>query len=227
MGLMIKLIIFDWDDVFTQGSIKGYYKCYHEAVAGVGIELTPEEEDKRIKAKWGSGHREQLEELLKENPELVDKAVQIYEENLFGNTFVDCLSIVPGSQDFLSDLAKRYKLAVATGAHPKILRERLIPKFNIPDVFAQIITIYDLDDPAHAKPHPFMPNKIMEAVGVTPDEVVLVGDAASDMQMAWNAGIEPIAVLTGHLNREQAEEIGVKHIIENVTLLEPELKKFV
>ncbi len=26
-------------------------------------------------------------------------------------------------------------------------------------------------------------------------EVVLAGDAASDMQMAWNAGIEPIAVL--------------------------------
>lgn len=44
--------------------------------------------------------------------------------------------------------------------------------------------------------------------------------------MAWNAGIEPIAVLTGHLNREEAEKLGVKHIIENVTLLEPELVKF-
>jgi phosphoglycolate phosphatase-like HAD superfamily hydrolase len=123
-------------------------------------------------------------------------------------------------------LAKRYKLAVATGAHPHILRERLMPKFNIPDVFAYIISVYDLDDPAHGKPHPFMPNKIMEAEGVTPAETVLVGDATGDMQMAWNAGIEPIAVLTGHLNREQAEKLGVKHIIDNVTLLEPELKKF-
>jgi len=222
---MIKLIIFDWDDVFTQGSIKGYYKCYHEAVTGVDITLTPDEEDKRIKAKWGAGHREQLEELLKEHPELVNKAVQIYEEHLFGNTFVDCLTIIPGAQEFLADLSKRYRLAVATGAHPKILRERLMPKFNIPDVFSQIITIYDLDDPAHAKPHPFMPNKIMEAEGVSQAETVLVGDAASDMQMAWNAGIEPIAVLTGHLTRQQAEDIGVKRIIDNVILLEPELKK--
>lgn len=223
---MIKLIIFDWDDVFTSGSIKGYYKCYHEAMTGVGVHLTAEEEDKRIKAKWGTNHRTQLEELLKENPELVDKAVEIYEQHLFGSTFVDCLTVTPGAQDFLTDLAKRYKLAVATGAHPQILRERLMPKFNIPDVFARIISVYDLDDPAHGKPHPFMPIKIMEAENVTPAETVLVGDAIGDMQMAWNAGIEPIAVLTGHLNREQAEKLGVKHIIENVTLLEPELEKF-
>jgi phosphoglycolate phosphatase-like HAD superfamily hydrolase len=72
-----------------------------------------------------------------------------------------------------------------------------------------------------------MPNKIMESEGVSPAETVLVGDAASDMQMAWNAGIEPVAVLTGHLNRQQAEKLGVEHIIDNVTLLEPELKKFI
>lgn len=46
------------------------------------------------------------------------------------------------------------------------------------------------------------------------------------MQMAWNAGVEPIAVLTGHLTRLQAEELGVKHIIDDVTLLENELAAF-
>jgi phosphoglycolate phosphatase len=222
---MIKLIIFDWDDVFTQGSIAGYYKCYHEALKGVGITLSPEEEDKRIKARWGSGHKTQLEELLKEHLELVPRAVSIYRENLFGDTFVDCLTILPGSQEFLSDLAKRYKLAIATGAHPKILKERLLPKFNIPDVFTEIITIYDLDDPVHAKPHPFMANKIMKNLGLSPAETVLVGDAETDMEMARNAKVEPIAVLTGHLNRQQAEKLGIKHIIDNVTLVEAELER--
>jgi len=223
---MIKLIIFDWDDVFTQHSIEGYYKCYHEALKGVGAILSPEEEERRIKEKWGAGHVAQLRFLLKEQSELVPKAVQIYQDNFFGNTFVDCLSIIPGAQDFLTDIAKRYKLAVATGSHPKMLKERLIPKFHIPDVFAEIITIYDIDDIAHAKPHPFMAQKIMKAVGAKPEETVLVGDAASDMQMAWNAGVEPIAVLTGHLTRRQAEELGVKHIIEKVTMLEAELQAF-
>jgi phosphoglycolate phosphatase-like HAD superfamily hydrolase len=53
---------------------------------------------------------------------------------------------------------------------------------------------------------------------------ILVGDAPNDMQMAWNAGIEPVAVLTGHLSRKEAADMGVKHIIDNVTLLESELE---
>lgn len=223
---MIKLIIFDWDDVFTQGSINGYYKCYHEAVKRVGVKLSPAKEEARIKAKWGAGYKRQLEYILKEYPELVERAVRIYEENLFGDTFVDCLTIIPGSQKLLENLAKNYKLAIATGAHPKIIRDRLIPKFQIPDVFVRIMTIYDLDDPDHAKPHPFILNKLMESLSLTPQETVMVGDADSDMQMAWNAGVEPIAVLTGHLSREQAQAIGVKHIIEKVTLLEAELARF-
>lgn len=227
---MIKLIIFDWDDVFTQDSIKGYYKCYHEALKAVGIELPADEEDKLIKAKWGSGHHQQLQYILEQtghyDPETLDKANQAYEDHFYGTTFTDCVSLIPGGAEFLKDISTRYKIAIATGAHPDILQKRLFPRFNIPeDIFVKIMTIYDLDDMAHAKPHPYMPEKIMEAAGVKPEETVLVGDAASDMQMAWNAGITPIAVLTGHLTREEAEKIGVKHIVQNVTLLEDELTK--
>src|SRR5260221_13542492 len=120
---MIELIIFDWDDDFTLGSTAGYKKCYHEAVLGVGMNLSPEEEMKRMQAKWGASHVEELTELVKDQPELLNKAIQIYENSLFGNTFVDCLSIVRGSAALLSRLAKNYKLALATGVHPKLLRE--------------------------------------------------------------------------------------------------------
>ncbi len=41
---MKKLIIFDWDDVFTLGSIKGYYASYHAALDAVDVHLTPDEE---------------------------------------------------------------------------------------------------------------------------------------------------------------------------------------
>jgi phosphoglycolate phosphatase-like HAD superfamily hydrolase len=223
---MIKLIIFDWDDVFTRDSIKGYYKCFHKALKEVGVTLDPAEEERRIKEKWGSGEEEQFEILLHEHPELVQKAVEIYRDNLFGDTFVECLSVVPDSPELLERLAKKYTLAVATGAHPKILTERLFPKFQIPDVFAQIITIYDLDDPAHVKPHPYMVQKILQTQDISPEEAIVVGDAPGDMQMAWSAGVEPIAVLTGHLTEAQAKDLGVRHIIEDVTKLEEELEHF-
>lgn len=222
---MIELIIFDWDDVFTLGSTDGYKKCYHEAVVGVGMNLSPEEEMKRMNAKWGASHVEELAELVKDRPELLEKAVQIYEENLFGNTYVDCLSIVPGSAEFLNHLASKYKIALATGVHPKVLRERVMPKFNIPDIFSQIITAYDLDDPTHAKPHPHSGQTIMQTLGVAPEHTVMVGDAKNDVLMGQAIGATPIVVLTGHLNREQAEELGVEHIIPDVTHLEEILAK--
>lgn len=45
----------------------------------------------------------------------------------------------------------------------------------------------------------------------------MVGDAANDVLMAQNADILPVVVLTGHLNEEQAKELKVKHIINDVT----------
>jgi len=222
---MIKLIIFDWDDVFSQGSTEGYYACYHHALLDVGIRLDPAEEDRRIKLQWGKGHREEIIELLREHPELVDQACETYEKHFFGNTFVDALHVTPGSQDLVRRLAKQYTLAIASGAHPVILKERVFPKFQMPNVFSQIITAYDLDDPEKSKPHPYIANTIMETQGTKPAETIMVGDAKNDVLMARAAGIEPVVVLTGHLNRQEAEELGVSYILDDVTQLETALTK--
>ena len=225
IDLMIELIIFDWDDVFTLGSTDGYYACYRKALRGVGVDLGEDEEDRRIRSKWGSGHLAQIKDLLKEQPNLVPMALKIYEDSFFGDVFVDCLSIVPGSQKMLEELAKNYKLAVATGGHPDIFKKRILKKFDIPNVFSQVLTIYDIDDISHAKPHPYMVNKILETQGVSPQNAIVVGDATNDVLMARNAGVVPVVVLTGHLNKEQASELEIEYIIDRVTDLPEVLKK--
>jgi len=216
---MIELVGLDWDDVFTLGSTRGYYTCYHDALTGVGVTLDPEEENRRIKAKWGAGHAAQIQDLLHEQPEKVPEAIELYEEHFFGDTFTNCLEVVPGSQQLVRDLSQNYKLAVATGGHPKILKERVLPHFNFPNVFSQIVTIYDIDDVSYAKPHPHMLNTILETQKVSPENAVFVGDARNDVLMARSAGVEPIVVLTGQLNREQAEALQVEYIINDVTEL--------
>jgi len=60
--------------------------------------------------------------------------------------------------------------------------------------------------------------------GFGPDQTLFVGDAKSDVLMARQAKVEPVAVLTGHLDRKEAQDLGVKYIIENVTCL-PEVFK--
>lgn len=223
---MIKLIIFDWDDVFTLGATKGYYACYHKALKEINIGLPRREEIKRINAKWGKTISEEFSELLKEHPELINDAVEKYEDILMGNTFVDCLSLVKGSREIIKTLSKKYILAIASGVNPKLLKEKIFNKFSIPNVFGEIITVYDLEDPTKAKPHPFILQEIMRRQNILPQETIMVGDAKGDVAMAKSAGITPVVVLTGHLNRKEAKELGVKFVIPDVTFIQKILDKF-
>jgi phosphoglycolate phosphatase-like HAD superfamily hydrolase len=217
---MIKLIIFDWDDVFTLGSTQGYLKCYHEALVEVGVHLGADEEKRRIFSKWGKSYREERREALKERPELLDKACEIYESKFFGDTFVSEIRIVNGAAELLQKLHSKYILCVATGMHPKLLKEVLMPRLGIPNVFSQIITAYDIEDAEKQKPHPHTVEQFLKRSGAKTHEVVMVGDDRNDVLMARAAHIEPVVVLTGHLTRKEAEELGVKHIISDVTKLE-------
>ncbi len=222
---MIKLIIFDWDDVIVLGAKEGYFKCYHLALAGVGVRLDSKEERKRILEKWGKNHREELRELLKENPRLLEGACRIYEENLFGDAYLNGLKKARGISNILKKLSKNYKLCVATGANPNLLRERIIPKLKIPSVFSLIISSYDIEDVNKHKPHPFMIEKILKSQGFKPGETVFVGDAKGDVLMAKAVGVIPIVVLSGHLNKKEAKELGVKYIIEDITKIEGVLEE--
>lgn len=217
---MIKLVIFDWDDVFTLGSKEGYIKCLHEALVSVGVHLEPAEEHRRILETWSNPHRDELRNLLREQPELLDKACDNYERLFFGGTFTSALTYVKGANELLRRLKGKYKLAVATGAHPIVLEEQVMPKFAVPKVFSQIISGYDINDSEKQKPHPHMLELIMKSEGALPSETVMVGDAKSDVNMARAAGVTPVVVLTGHLSKKEAEEMAVEHIIKDVALLE-------
>lgn len=222
---MIKLVAFDWDDVFVTGAKEAYFACYHQALEKAGIHLEPQVEKDRILSKWGKSYRAVIDELLKEHPNKVEEVYAAYEKEFWGNTFIDALSIHEGVQDLLSKLSKKYILAVASGNEPKMLKERIIPHFGFPDVFSQIVTSSEINDHEKTKPHPYMLELIMKTQNVSPSETVFVGDAKTDVQMAQNAGAIPIVALSGHLDRREAEKLGVKYIIDDVRDIETVLNQ--
>ncbi|MBI2028351.1 MAG: HAD hydrolase-like protein [Candidatus Levybacteria bacterium] len=114
---------------------------------------------------------------------------------------------------------------MATGVNPRLLKEKIMPKFDIPLVFSQIVSVYDVPDKDKGKPHPFMVEKILSAQRISAEETVLVGDARNDVLMARAAGVTPIVVLTGHLNEAEARGLGIAHIIPDVTHLESVLSR--
>lgn len=223
---MIESIVFDWDDVFTQGSTEGYFRCYHQALEKVGVNMNPDEERKRVLQNWGAPVEVELGGLLTEHPQLLNNAVQEYERILFGNIFVDCLTIVAGSLELIDRLKDKYKLSIATGVNPRLLKEIIMPKFGFnPKDFSPIVSVYDVDDPKKGKPHPYMIESILAEQQISPTRVSMVGDARGDVTMAKAAKVTPIVVLTGHLTKDQAVDLGVKHIIPDVTYLEKVLPK--
>lgn len=217
---MIKLIIFDWDDVIILGSKEGYYNCYRETLLELGVVLDEKEMDIRIRRKWGQPFKTELKELLIEKPDLLDQACDVYQKHKYGKTFIHSLREVVGVNNLLNKLRQKYMLAVATANQQKML-SIIIDTFGIPNVFSQIITAHDKDiPPDKTKPHPYMLQLILEKHKIKPSEAIYIGDAENDVLMARNAGVEPIVVLTGHLSRKEAEMLGVKHILPDVTALE-------
>lgn len=215
---MKKLVVFDWDDVVTLGSKEGYYACYRETLNALGIVLPEDELHKRIQRRWGQPYQEELRELLLERPDLLNQANKLFEEKFWGDVFVRELREVAGANELLTYLSSKYTLAVATGNHPDMLKKKIFPRFNIPDVFAQIVTAYDVP-PEKTKPDPYMLEQIMKKQQCTPSETIYIGDAENDAKMAQNALVEPIVVLTGHLNRREAEQLGVKQILPDIIAL--------
>lgn len=215
-----KLIIFDWDDVITLGAKEGYFACYDHALESVNIHLPLDIKTERILKKWGKNHVEELKELLQEHPELVETAVKAYEEAFFGDVFVNSLRINSGTIEAITKLSLNHKLAVATGGHPKVLKEHIFPRFDIPKVFDVIISAYEISDPTKTKPDPYMLNTIMEKLEISRNETIYVGDAENDVIMARNAQVTPVVVLTGHLNKEKALSLNVDYIIDRVSNLE-------
>jgi HAD superfamily hydrolase (TIGR01549 family) len=215
---MVKLLIFDWDDVIVMGAKKGYIKCLHNTLVTLDVHLEPKDEEHRILQSWGKSHEEELKNLLKENLGLLPQAMHIYETMLFGKAFVGELTYREGTSKALRQLSKHYSLAVATGAHHELI-ELAMSTFHIPDVFKQIISSYDVDEVSKQKPHPYMLERIMHTQNRMPSETLFIGDAEIDVIMARQAHVEPVVVLTGHLNRTSAKKLHVRYIAEDVARL--------
>ena len=63
------------------------------------------------------------------------------------------------------------------------------------------------------KPDPMGALKAAEGLGVAPAEVLYLGDTATDMCCAVNAGMIPVGVLWGFREKDELVESGAKHLL--------------
>lgn len=211
---MIRLVGFDFDGVLARGSNEAYVDAYHRALTQVGIELDPTHERKVILDSWGLPVVAQVELLLKDYPEKIEEAIKHFFEIRQSPAFRAQASLYPGAAETLHRLRGDYELAIVSGADRALINSVLGPELQ--SLFSNIYCCGDYE-PQLQKPSPHMLQLAMTGAGVDPAETVYIGDAPNDLRMAKAAQVEPIAILTGHLTRLTATELGARHIIEDIS----------
>ena len=71
------------------------------------------------------------------------------------------------------------------------------------------------DSVARPKPHADILLRVLELTGISASRALMVGDAAVDLQMAANAGVDSCAVTWGNSSRTQPASYAPTYIIES------------
>jgi phosphoglycolate phosphatase len=122
-----------------------------------------------------------------------------------------------GALDVLRRLHARddVLIGIATGKSQRGVRH-IIDQFGLEGIFATIQT----SDDAPSKPHPEMILKAMREVGAHAADTVMIGDAVFDIEMAYAAGVRPIAVSWGFQPRPALEAVKPHAIVNDFKELE-------
>jgi HAD superfamily hydrolase (TIGR01509 family) len=111
----------------------------------------------------------------------------------------DLIRPFEGMDALLQELrARGTAMAIATSKR-RIPLQRQLAQFGWEAFFAPIITP---DEITHGKPHPESLELIQRLTGLGPQDLLMVGDTAFDLEMARAAGVPSVAVTHGFASAE-------------------------
>jgi len=112
-------------------------------------------------------------------------------------------------------------IAMATGKSHQGIRAI----FDMHPLKPYFDTIWCADD-GPGKPHPFMCDEAMKAVGAEPHQSLIIGDAIHDMSMGLNAGIHTLGVSWGFGTADELAAIGAHEVHHDFETLNDSLDQF-
>lgn len=127
-----------------------------------------------------------------------------------------------GALELLDQLkSEGWLMAVATGKSHRGV-EALFEKHKLRHFFD---TVWCADD-GPGKPHPFMVEQAMAALGCAPQESLMIGDAIHDMAMGKAAGVCALGVSWGFGKAEELTAAGADEVHHEFTTLTESLRTF-
>ena len=206
-----ELIVFDWDGTIMD-SIGTIVACARRSAEDLGYEPPPEAQ---VRDLVGLRLDTIARELFGPRGEAGQRRwIERYSHHWI-HTFHRDLRPLPGALDTVEHLEKHeFLLAVATGKSRRGL-DRDLHTTGLGPRFLATRTV----DESPAKPSPQMLLELMQELGARPERTLMVGDTTHDIQMARNANVPSLGVLTGSHHRDQLIEAGAAACISSVAEL--------
>lgn len=185
----LQLVVFDWDGTLMDSEAR-IVSCLRAAGAELGL---PALDDGVLRNVIGLGLKEAIETL---HPEAGPEGWRAFADRYRNNFLASDGAASPlfdGALELLTRLQRRgVLLAIATGKSRRGLDRALTEQGC-----ARLFHATRCADETFSKPHPQMLLELMEELGVTPDETLMVGDTEYDLQMARSAGVAAVGVAYG------------------------------
>lgn len=205
---MLKLCLFDMDGTLVD-TIKSIAYFANNALNKYGL---PSIDVERYKLLVGNGARVLVERMIKEvdgTQEQFEKVLPEY-NTTYDNDFLYLTEAYEGVCEMLSELKKLgVKTAILSNKPDSTAKKVAEALFEE----GLIDVCYGGRDGIALKPDPEGVFAILKEFGVEKNECLYIGDTATDIKTAKNAGLTNIGVLWGFRDRDELERAGADHII--------------
>ena len=204
---MIKLAVFDLDGTLLN-TIPDLTSAMSSAMVRMG---RPPISGEQTREYIGNGIRKYAERALgKDEPEKTVTEAVTYFKEYYAEHLTDGTVPYDGIYDVLRAVKKAgIKCAVLSNKYDAATKY-IIDVF-FPDVFD---FVFGEGENCRRKPDPECFLRMCSLCGCGTDEAVMIGDSASDLTVAENAGARHIIVTWGYRTREAMEERGAKVFAE-------------
>ncbi len=193
-----ELLVFDWDGTLSD-SVGHILAAIRHAIDSLSLEARA---DEQIQNSIGLGMREAILHLYpRMGEDTIKQVADRYRAHWLASSKTD---LFPGAAELIASLHREgYYLAIATGKSRRGL-DRALHETGLMSFFHATRCA----DETCSKPHPQMLQEIMDSLGISPKNTVMIGDTEHDMKMAHNAGVTAIAANYGSQSAQRLLAFG-------------------
>lgn len=206
----IKGVIFDLDGTLLN-TLPDIAAAANKALEKFGYPSHPEN---TIKNYLGNGSRVLITKAMpkdRQSLEFVEPVLEYYLDK-YKNLEQEKSKPYEGIETLLQELKKRnIKTAIVTNKND-FLAEQCVRKF-IPD--SCFMAVIGQNENYPAKPHRYMADKALNAIGEKNEDCIFMGDSSVDIKTGLNAGIKTIGVTWGFRPEKELADAGAWKIIDH------------